>query len=292
MLGVALATALLALVACEVLGDFDEFERSKGEKTGCDALPLWKDNQRGGALIRVDLAGADAGCSWIDQTEVTVDAYGSWLNSPPPDLKFDPKCGWKTAPSDPVGDAPGNPCPDKPIIPYEADPWAGDKPIRCVDWCDAEAYCRTAGTGVGKPGRLCNIGQGATSVTQVPWEWEDACSDSRTRTFPYGNQPLDGVCNVGKSKGGVLAVKTKQECTTPSGVFDMIGNVWEWVRQCEPLPDSGGQNCLVKGGSYDSDVGWHCNGTLGRPQSYRGADTGFRCCRTLETSEELGVDGG
>ena len=78
------------------------------------------------------------------------------------------------------------------------------------------------------------------------------------------------------------------------GLFDMRGNVWEWVqdwygaysvgRQIDPRgPDSGGFRVL-RGGSWIID----CTGTFRcpyrsclRPTRRSSRDLGFRCARTF-----------
>ena len=65
-------------------------------------------------------------------------------------------------------------------------------------------------------------------------------------------------------------------CATPEGVYDLTGNMEEWVGE---TPES----AVLLGGAYDtSDDHARCyrrNDTFGA--GYANQRTGFRCCKSL-----------
>src|SRR5438876_849622 len=75
----------------------------------CSILPTIKqDPNVGGLLARIDIPGGD--CFWMDQTEVTVEAYERWVKDSAASVTWEPTwCKWKTTRSEPV-DNPTDSC--------------------------------------------------------------------------------------------------------------------------------------------------------------------------------------
>jgi len=227
-----------------------------------------------GALPGPTMAAIDDWC--IDSTEVTQAQYKAFLSAKAEDLSGQPTiCGANSSYAPVInGDCPaGTYSPDT----------VGTYPIRCVDWCDASAYCKWAGK------RLCGaIGGGPLKVGDDPAkdQWYRACASAAKLKYPYGNAYVAGTCNTGGATTTV-AVKSKSACTGAAppldSVFDMSGNVAEWIDSCGEI-SPGVLRCPIRGGFYGSlDVDAQCayGATLAfeeAPPTQGGPGIGFRCC--------------
>jgi len=137
---------------------------------------------------------------------------------------------------------------------------AGVLPWREVNYEDASRACQAAGK------RLC---------TQN--EWESACGGPSHWPFPYAIRGPDiGACN-GRSNprpDGLLPTGELDGCVTPSGVYDLSGNVAEWI--------DGRFGTGVSGGHYSSaNIDLRCDAHLGLQGQAIRQQHGFRCCRDL-----------
>lgn len=152
---------------------------------------------------------------------------------------------------------------------YEYPNQAGELPRTDLTLAEARALCRARGK------RLCTEG-----------EWEKACRGEQDLVFGYGNQFGPDRCNTPYPEGetwkrrqGPAPSGAFAGCTTPEGVHDLVGNVWEWT---EGWYDNRLGWQVVRGGS------WFHNANLARADGRYGrfltADyhldlIGFRCCR-------------
>ena len=60
-------------------------------------------------------------------------------------------------------------------------------------------------------------------------QWEKAARGDKGNTYPWGNQPTSAKCNVRETGvGHTTPVGLYRSGTSPYGVSDLSGNVWEW----------------------------------------------------------------
>ncbi len=133
-------------------------------------------------------------------------------------------------------------------------------PVVSVTWNAAQAYCRWKG------GRL---------PTEAEWEYAARAHDGRQ--FPWGDaRPTPALANYGAS-GIDAPVPVGTYAPNPAGLYDMAGNVWEWVLDAwEPTYLARGVDPISGGAVPDSAIASISGRRVIRGGSYGGAVVNLR----------------
>jgi len=181
---------------------------------------------------------------WIDQTDVTNAMYARCVSA---GSCKPPQC----SPSGFTGD---------------------HQPVVCVNWSQADAYCKWAGRSL---------------PTEA--QWEKAARSADGRTYPWGNQaPDNSLLNYNSNVGKTTDVGRYPGGASPYGALDMAGNVWEWVAdwytssyysnspQSNPTGPDSGSSRVLRGGSWSSYASESAFRSSNDPTS-QVDNIGFRC---------------
>jgi formylglycine-generating enzyme required for sulfatase activity len=198
------------------------------------------------------------------------------------------------------------------VVPLENTSWRDpgygrpirdDEPVACLRWSDAKAYVSWLAGRTGKRYRLLTEAEweyAARAGTQGTYTWgEDpaaACRNGNIHDLsgaraapelPYAPPPCDdgypGVAPVGRFAPNAF------------GLYDMIGNVWEWVEDCYEMPypaapvDGSAQLATgcdrrgVRGGSWRTIIERQRPAFRGRdPEALTSQIFGLRVARDLD----------
>jgi formylglycine-generating enzyme required for sulfatase activity len=173
---------------------------------------------------------------------------------------------------------------------YEAPNIKGEIPFALRTAGDGEEWCALRGK------RLC-----------YEDEWVRACGGREARRYPYGDTHRDGACNDDRQwitvswrslakwpaeeavdeatrlfQGDMSGARA--ECVSEDGVYDLTGNVAEWVRRSGTAPRPGYEHVL-KGcywsGCYHEPRPNCTFANHAHPGTFRTYEAGFRCCSDL-----------
>ena len=165
---------------------------------------------------------------------------------------------------------------------YEYPNRAGATPVVATTWDEAAAQCKTEGK------RLCK-----------DTEWTLACEGDDRLPHPYGNVRDSTACNIDKPyimpdnnayanpatrEAEIARVDqrefsgSRERCVSQYGVYDMTGNVDEWVVNTKGSTNEAPYISGLKGG-YWGPVRNRCRVmTTDHNMWHSGYQIGFRCC--------------
>jgi iron(II)-dependent oxidoreductase len=157
-------------------------------------------------------------------------------------------------------------------------------PVTGVCWFEANAYARWNNK------QLPNSSQWQRAGT-----WSADNSEGQAR-YPWPGGFQASKANIWISgKHATVAVDQFYEGCTANGIYQLVGNVWEWVStkfsiQKPQQPDQQLNSNLIeiRGGAFDTylETQATCLFRTGQPYSFRGRNVGFRCCK--KTADSMG----
>ena len=162
---------------------------------------------------------------------------------------------------------------------YFENPGYDSYPVIYVDWEMAVTYCEEW--------------RGAFLPSEA--QWEKAARGTDGRSYPWGEDIDSSLANYNGDVGDTTAIGAYEGGQSVYGVYDMSGNVWEWVTDWydesyykslgeyteNPTGPSGGEFHVLRGGSWvnEEDIvrvftrGWN------DLAYFEFTDFGFRCAR-------------
>lgn len=159
----------------------------------------------------------------------------------------------------------------------------GDHPVVGVCWYEALAYARWVGK------RL---------PTATEWQkaggWPEQLSGGAINRFPWGNVFDPARANLWASGlGHTVAVREFPKGATLNGIYQMTGNVWEWLDDpLNAIPSQIGDRLetdrplrRIVGGGFDTYFSNEatCHFITGQPELDRRANIGFRCAVSIDS---------
>lgn len=191
-------------------------------------------------------------------------------------------------------------------------PPADDEPVVCASWIDAKAYVKWLSQTTGQTYRLLTEAEweyAAKGGAKTVWPW----GDDRSKICEYANvYDAEGRKDPRQTRDGGDPRASKAECSdghmivapvgrykpNAFGLYDMIGNVWEWTEDCSApglYPDGprDGSATFVEPGKCEKravrSASWRTRESRQRP-TFRGRDPeptasnifGFRVARDLK----------
>lgn len=160
------------------------------------------------------------------------------------------------------------------------------QPVVNVGWNDVHSYLAWLSAHTGHAYRL---------LTEAEWEYATRAG-SGTR-YPWGDMPDPRHANAGDTAGEPGTIGAAPVGSYPAnafGLYDLIGNVWEWVQDCwsdgyQGAPADGSawtigdcERRVMRGGSWNLNPGYaraafrYWNRT-----DFRNIALGFRLARTI-----------
>jgi formylglycine-generating enzyme required for sulfatase activity/Fe-S cluster biogenesis protein NfuA len=165
-----------------------------------------------------------------------------------------------------------------------APPDRSDHPVVLVSWDDAAAYAAWAGKNL---------------PTEAQWE-RAARAGVEQQAYPWGEELVDGSqCNfAGEAHETPATTPVRRFPPNPSGLYDMVGNVWQWCAdwygtntytesaRANPTGPAAGTHRVRRGGAWNVLQPFRLRtANRGALEPRRAApNVGFRCARAAQPS--------
>ena len=226
------------------------------------AQMAWLDGSR---LVYVPAGDFVMGLGYGNAPQRTVTLDGYWIYQTDVTNRMYVQCvatGNCAAPAQEIG------------APVFDNPEFGDQPAVGVTWDMAANYCAWM--------------QGALPSEA---QWEKAARGLAGNLYPWGNdEPACDLLNFGDCLGHTTAVTDFANSPSPYGLFDMAGNIFNWINDfygeayyesapsSNPGGPSGGDSHVIRGSSFESEPEQVLSALrhFGAP-AYHSRDLGFRC---------------
>ncbi|RTE11427.1 formylglycine-generating enzyme family protein [Paenibacillus whitsoniae] len=167
------------------------------------------------------------------------------------------------------------------VMQDEVEPHINERPITEVSWLDTLVFCNKLSRILGRTECYTIAHESENTIYNkeangfrllTDAEWQYAC---KAGTKGYRYEKIDKIAWYEENSNG-LAQEVGKLLPNPWGLYDMIGNVWEW---CWDLYDTKryGNYRIFRGGSW-AEVENNCGSTIRRKSmpDFKMDDLGFR----------------
>jgi formylglycine-generating enzyme required for sulfatase activity len=122
---------------------------------------------------------------------------------------------------------------------------AKNRPVENITWKDAQAFVK----------QLSKLDKAHTYRLPTEFEWEYAARAGAEDDIPWAEARAMAVTS------GTTTSPIGQKQPNAWGLYDMLGNVWEWVQDhynekifADPVPPRSGKEHVLKGASFTGDA--------------------------------------
>ena len=158
-----------------------------------------------------------------------------------------------------------------------------DQPVVSITWYAARAYCLWLSLLEGGEDDRYRL------PTEIEWEWAAGGRQGeelqQVRLYPWPEakgEPSSLLANYGETVGATTPVGSYPEGATQEGLYDMAGNVWEWMENERNKDDSAR---ALRGGSWNYlPEALRCSARNDLLPAIRNYYLGFRVVRSSPSS--------